>query len=827
MSPLIPDSIFNSLMADYSETAPALEDLQREFTTNLLYLQGQLPTTATPQELYQALAYTIRQFLMPSWVKTTQNYSQNKVKQICYFSTEYTLGSHLANHLVNCNLWEPFQESLKAFNLNLQDLIDQEIEPSLGYGNVAQLPIDELDSLSTLNLPAIAYGIRYEFGSFDQEIYHGWQVEKIDKWLRYGNPWEIARPEATVNVQLGGYTEAYYDQKERYRVRWIPQRCIKGVPYHTPISGYQSHTVNTLILWKAEPIVSYNSQDFNIGDYYGIVQGKPFVELLTKVLYPHDEKIQQKQLRLEQQFFFVSCSLQDMIRNHLATGENLETFHQHYSIQLHDTASAIAIAELMRLFVDEYSLEWEKSWSITRQTFTYLNPTLLPEAQEKWSVGLLGSLLPRHLEIIYEINNRLLIGVRSQYPGDFNKLSRLSLIDETGERYVRMTHLACIGSYAINGISLWQTERLKQSIIPDFYELTPEKFRAISSGITPRRWLVLANPPLAELITYKIGNSWIKNFADLHRLESELDQVEFRLAWRNIKQENKRKLADYIQQNCGITVNTDSIFDILIERIQEYKRQHLNILKIITLYNRIRKHPDGDYVPQTFIFAGKTAPGYVMGKLMIKLIHAVGQVINSDPIIGDRLKVVFIPNVNQTLSQHIYPAADVSEHLAMAGKKAGGIAILKPAFNGALTLGIVDGASEELRHAVGAENFFNFGLSLAEIEVLKAKGYNPWSYYYANESLRESIDQIASGYFSQGDPNLFKTLIDALLYHDEYMVFADYQSYIDCQDKISQTYRDWETWTRMSILNVARLGRFSSDGLVQAYCQNVWNINPV
>ncbi|WRH65711.1 MAG: glycogen/starch/alpha-glucan family phosphorylase [Planktothrix sp. GU0601_MAG3] len=516
-----------------------------------------------------------------------------------------------------------------------------------------------------------------------------------------------------------------------------------------------------------------------------------------------------------------------MIRNHLASGENLETFHQHYSIQLHDTASAIAIAELMRLFIDEYALEWEKSWSITRQTFTYLNPSLLPEAQEKWSVGLLGSLLPRHLEIIYEINNRLLIGVRSQYPGDFQKLSRLSLIDETGERYVRMTHLACLGSYAINGISLWQTERLKQSIIPDFYELTPEKFRAISSGITPRRWLVLANPRLTELITHKIGNSWIKNFADLQGLESELDRLEFRLAWRNIKQENKRNLASYIQKNCGITVNPDSIFDIQIERIQEYKRQHLNILKIITLYNRIRKNPDGDYVPQTFIFAGKTAPGYVMGKLMIKLINAVGQVINSDPIIGDRLKVVFIPNVNQTLSQHIYPAADVSEHLAMAGKKAGGIAILKPAFNGVLTLGIVDGASEELRNAVGAENFFDFGLGLSDIEVLKAKGYNPWSYYHGNESLREGIDQIASGYFSQGDPNLFKTLIDALLYHDEYMVFADYQSYLDCQDKISQTYRNWEIWTRMSILNVARLGSFSSDPIIQNYSENIWQIHPV
>ncbi|VXD23359.1 Glycogen phosphorylase [Planktothrix serta PCC 8927] len=822
-----PDSILNDLMAGDPETAISLEHLQRNFAANLLYLQGKLPTTATPQELYQALAYTIRQLLMPSWVKTTQTDAQNHVKQVCYFSAEYSLGCHLANHLINLNIWEPIQQCLETFNLNLQELIDQEIEPSLGYGNVAQLPVNELDSLSTLNLPAIAYGIHYEFGSFDQEIRNGWQVEKIDKWLRYGNPWEIERPEATVNVKLGGHTEAYYDDQGRYRVRWIGHRCIKGVPYDTPISGYQSQRINTLRLWKAEPIVSLNYQDFNIGDYYGTVLEKPFVELLTKVLYPHDELIQEKQLRLEQQFFLVSCSLQDMIRNHLATGESLDTFYRRYAVQLHDTPSAIAIAELMRLFIDEYALDWEQAWSITRQTFTYLNPTLSPEVQGKWAIGLLGSLLPRHLEIIYEINNRFLIKVRSQYPGDFTKLARLSLIDETGERYVRMAHLACVGSYAINGISLWQTERLKQSIIPDFYELTPEKFRAISSGITPRRWLVLANPRLTELITYKIGNSWIKNLADLHRLEAEMDQVEFRLAWRNIKQENKRQLANYIEQNCGIMVNPDSIFDIQIERIQEYKRQHLNVFKIIALYNQIRKNPDLDYVPQTFIFGGKTAPGYVMGKLMIKLIHAVGQVVNSDPIIGDRLKVVFIPNVTPTLSERIYPAADVSEHLAMAGKKSAGIAILKPAFNGALTMGIVDGASEELRNAVGAENFFDFGLSLPETEALKAKGYNPWSYYHTNESLRESIDQIASGYFSQGDPNLFKTLIDALLYHDEYMIFADYQSYLDCQDQVSKTYRNWEKWTQMSILNVARLGRFSSDEIVQTYCQTIWNINPV
>ncbi|MBD2483440.1 glycogen/starch/alpha-glucan family phosphorylase [Planktothrix sp. FACHB-1365] len=827
MSPSIPDSILNDLIADDPERLGSLDDLQRNFAANLLYLQGQLPTTATPQELYQALAYTIRQLLMPDWVKTIQQDAQNKIKRVCYFSTEYALGCHLANHLINFNLWEPLQQSLEAFNLKLQDLIDQEIQPSLGYGNVSQLPIDQLDSLSTLNLPAIAYGIRYEFGVFDQEIHQGWQVEKVDKWLRYGNPWEIARPEAMVEVKLGGHTEAYYDEQGRYRVRWISPRRIKGVPYDTPISGYQSHRINTLRLWKAEPIVSLNYQDFNIGDYYGTVQGKPYVELLTKVLYPHDEPIQEKQLRLEQQFFFVSCSLQDMIRYHLATEKTLDTFDQDYTVQLHDTPSAIAIAELMRLLIDEYGLEWEQAWSITRQTFTYVNPTLLPELQEKWPIGLLGSLLPRHLEIIYEINNRFLINIRSQYPADFGKLARLSLIDETGERYVRMTHLACVGSYAINGISNWQTKRLQQAIIPDFYELSPEKFRTISSGITPRRWLVLANPNLTHLITSKIGNSWIKNLTNLHRLEAELDQPEFRLAWRNIKQENKQQLANYIEENCGIKVNPDSIFDIQIERIQEYKRQHLNILKIITLYNRIRNNPNGDYVPQTFIFGGKTAPGYVMGKLMIKLIHAVGQVVNSDSIIGDRLKVVFIPNVNITLSQRIYPAADVSEHLAMAGKKAGGLAILKPALNGALTMGIVDGASAELRHAVGEENLFDFGLNLPETEALKAKGYNPWSYYHGNENLRQCIDQIASGYFSQDDPNLFKTLIDALLYHDEYMLFADYQSYIDCQDQVSKTYRDWEKWTRMSILNVARLGRFSSDAIVQTYSENIWQIHPV
>ncbi|CAD5979019.1 Glycogen phosphorylase [Planktothrix tepida] len=827
MNPLSPDSIVSDLMAVDPQTTLSLDDLQRKFAANLLYLQGQLPTTATPQELYQALAYTIRQVLMPDWVKTIQQDAQNKVKRVCYFSTEYALGCHLANHLINFNLWEPLQQSLEAFNLKLQDLIDQEIQPSLGYGNVSQLPIDQLDSLSTLNLPAIAYGIRYEFGVFDQEIHQGWQVEKVDKWLRYGNPWEIARPEAMVEVKLGGHTEAYYDEQGRYRVRWISLRRIKGVPYDTPISGYQSHRINTLRLWKAEPIVSLNYQDFNLEDYYGTVQGKPYVELLTKVLYPHDEPIQEKQLRLEQQFFFVSCSLQDMIRHHLATGKTLDTFDQSYTIQLHDTPSAIAIAELMRLLIDEYGLEWEQAWSITRQTFTYVNPTLLPELQEKWPIGLLGSLLPRHLEIIYEINNRFLINIRSQYPGDFSKLAKLSLIDETGERYVRMTHLACVGSYAINGISNWQTERLQQAIIPDFYELSPEKFRTISSGITPRRWLVLANSNLTHLITSKIGNSWIKNLTDLHRLEAELDQPEFRLAWRKIKEENKQQLASYIKLNCGIKVNPDSIFDIQIERIQEYKRQHLNILKIITLYNRIRKNPNGDYVPQTFIFGGKTAPGYVMGKLMIKLIHAVGQVVNSDSIIGDRLKVVFIPNVNITLSQRIYPAADVSEHLAMAGKKAGGLAILKPALNGALTMGIVDGASAELRHAVGEENFFDFGLNLPETEALKAKGYNPWSYYHGNENLRQCIDQIASGYFSQGDPNLFKTLIDALLYHDEYMLFADYQSYMDCQDQVIQTYQNWEKWTRMSILNVARLGRFSSDAIVQTYSENIWHIHPV
>lgn len=810
MSSFIPDSIFNHIIAD-STTALSPERLKQTIAETLFYGKGKLPSTVTPQDLYQAVAYTVRQGLMGNWLKTNQLYQQNHIKTICYFSTEYLFGCQLATHLVNLNLGESIQTVIEAFGVNLADVINQEIEPSLGYSFLGQLPVHDLDALATLNVPAIGYGIRYEFGTFDQEIHHGWQVEVVDKWLRYGNPWEIVRPEASVEVKLGGHTEAYYDQNNRYRVRWIPSRTMKAVPYDIPISGYQSQTVNTLRLWKAEPTISYNSQDFNIGDYYGTVQNKPLAELITKVLYPTDEPTQGKHLRLEQQFFFVSASLQDMIRNHLLAGESLDIFHQRYTVQLHDSQPAIAIAELMRLFVDEQGMEWEQAWSITRQTFSYTNPTLSYDNLEKWGVGFLGSLLPRHLEIIYEINNRFLISIRSQYAGDFGKLARLSLIDEMGERFVRMSHLAVLGSYSVQGISLWQSQQLRESIFPDFYECCPEKFNLKTRGITPRRWLVAANPRLTQLIQQKLGDSWIKNLEELRGLEGEIDNFEFRIAWRQVKQENKRALAAYIEQYFNIKLNPDSLFEVQADRIHESKRQRLNILHLITRYNRLKKNPNLDEVPRTVILCGKAAPGSFMGKLMIKLIHSVAEVINQDQEIGDRLKVVFIPNLNITLKQRLYPVADLSEHLVMAGKEASAIEQLKLSLNGALTIGVREGAIAEIRTAVGAENCFGFGLTLSEVEQLKSKGYNPWSYYHSNEFLREIIDQMASGYFSKGDPNLFKALVDSLLYHDEYMVFADYQSYVDTQDQVSKTYRDWEKWTRMSILNVARLGGFSSD----------------
>ncbi len=681
--------------------------------------------------------------------------------------------------------------------------------------------------LATLEIPAIGYGIRYEFGIFDQEIQDGWQVEIADKWLRLGNPWEIPRPEAAVEVKFGGYSEAYTDEQGRYRVRWHPHQVVKGVPYDTPIPGYKVNTANTLRLWKAEAPESFNFQTFNIGDYYGAVNEKVFSENITKVLYPNDEQIQGKQLRLEQQYFFVSCSLQDIIRLHLEAGRSLENLHDKFALQLNDTHPSIGIAELMRLLVDEHKMDWEQAWHITENAFAYTNHTLLPEALERWSLNLFGSLLPRHLEIIYEINRRFLDEVSAKYPGDTARLARLSLIEEGGGKSVRMAHLACVGSHAINGVAALHTQLLKQDVLHDFYELWSDKFNNKTNGVTPRRWMVLSNPRLTSLITRKIGDNWIQHLEELKHLEAFVDDPEFRREWRQIKQDIKRDLATYIQQQNGIVVNPESLFDIQVKRLHEYKRQHLNLLYIITLYNQIKHNPDIDITPRTFIFGGKSAPSYYMAKLIIKLINSVAEVVNHDPDMRERIKVVFLADYNVRLGQRVYPAADLSEQISTAGKEASGTGNMKFALNGALTIGTLDGANVEIREEAGAENFFLFGLTAAEVHALKARGYNPWDYYHSNPRLKEAIDLIAAGHFSHGDPDLFRPLVDSLLNRDDYLLLADYQSYIDCQEQVSQAYRDQENWTRMSILNTARMGKFSSDRAIREYCQDIWHASPV
>lgn len=827
MNPTVETSQLENVGLEDDRTGLSVETLKRAIADNLFYLQGKFPAIATKNDFYMALAYTVRDRLLHRWLNTIQTLDKKGVKIIGYLSAEFLMGPQLGNNLINLGIYDQVRQAVTEGGLELDNLIEQEEEPGLGNGGLGRLAACFLDSLATLNIPAVGYGIRYEFGIFDQEIRDGWQVETTDKWLRFGNPWEIGRPEAAVEVKFGGHTEAYIDEKGWYRVRWIPHNLVKGIPYDTPIPGYRTNTTNTLRLWKAEAPESFDFQAFNVGDYYGAINAKVISENITKVLYPNDEQIGGKQLRLEQQFFFVSCSLQDIIRIQLSTENNLDNLQNKFALQLNDTHPSIAIAELMRLLVDEHQMDWEKAWDITQNTFSFTNHTLLPEALERWPLSLFARLLPRHLEIIYEINHRFLDEVRIKFPNDPDRVRWMSLIDETGERYVRMANLACVGSHAINGVAELHTKLLKETVLRDFYEFFPEKFNNKTNGVTPRRWMVLSNPRLTNLIARKIGDNWIKHQEDLKKLEAFVEDAEFRQQWRQIKHEIKRDLAAYIHERIGITVNPESLFDIQVKRIHEYKRQHLNVLHIITLYNRIKHNPDIDITPRTFIFGGKAAPGYQMAKLIIKLINSVADVVNYDSDVRDRLKVVFLPDYNVKFSQRVYPAADLSEQISTAGKEASGTGNMKFSMNGALTIGTLDGANIEIRGEVGGENFFLFGLTVGEVEALKARGYNPWDYYHSNAQLQAVIDLIASGHFSHGDTNLFKPLLDSLLHQDQYMLFADYQSYVDCQERVSQVYRDRENWTRLSTLNVARMGKFSSDRAIREYCHDIWKVEPI
>jgi len=804
-----------------------VSSLKRSFLYNLFYAQGKFSTIATKTDYYMALSLSVRQRLLQRWISTAATYTKHGSRTVAYLSAEFLLGPHLGNNLVNLNIIPEARQAMAELGLNLDELLEREEEPGLGNGGLGRLAACYVDSLASLEIPALGYGIRYEFGIFEQDIQDGWQVERTDKWLRSGNPWEIIRPEWAVEVRLGGHTERYVDEFGRYRVRWIPFQVIRGVPYDTPILGYRTNTANTLRLWTAEAPESFNFQAFNSGDYIRAVQAKISSENLSKVLYPNDDLSQGKQLRLMQQIFFVSCSLQDMMR--ILKGQDIAVrdFHKKFAIQLNDTHPAIAVAELMRLLIDDYLLAWDEAWSITQQTFGYTNHTLLPEALERWPISLFNDLLPRHLELIYEINYRFLNEVRIKFPDDQARLARMSLIDESGPRYVRMAHLACVGSHAINGVAALHTELLKMDVLHDFNEMYPEKFSNKTNGVTPRRFLVLSNPGLTELITEKIGDGWIRHLDQLSKLESYADDPDFQKRWQEIKYANKVRLAAYIQKHNNITVDPHSMFDIVAKRFHEYKRQHLKILHVITLYNRLKANPDMEITPRTFMFGGKAAPGYFMAKLIIKLINSVADVVNRDPDVRDRLKVVFLKNFNVKFAQKMYPAANLSEQISTAGKEASGTGNMKFAMNGALTVGTLDGANVEIREEVGADNFFLFGLTAEEVYALKAKGYTPQDYYQGNAELKLAIDRIASGFFSNGDPELFKPLINNLMNHDPYLVFVDYTSYIGCQDRVDAAFRDVTHWTRMSILNVARIGKFSSDRAIADYAREIWNVEPV
>jgi starch phosphorylase len=812
--------------SDDVRTGLGVDALKRAYEEKLLYVLGRFPKVATRNDRYLALALAVRDRLMDRWMRSGETYYRTSARTVCYLSAEYLLGPHLANNLLNLGMLDEARQAAEELGLDFDALLDQEEEPGLGNGGLGRLAACYMDSLATLQVPAIGYGIRYEFGIFDQVIRDGWQVEITDKWLHLGNPWEVAHPEIAFEVGLGGTTEWYEDETGRGRVRWIPERVVRGEAYDTPILGYRVGNTNLLRLWRAEATESFDFQAFNLGDYWGAVEEKVRSETISKVLYPNDEPAAGQRLRLAQQHFFVSCSLQDMIRLHLQTVSDVRGLDVRFAAQLNDTHPAVAVPELMRLLLDVHGLGWDEAWEITRRTFAYTNHTLLPEALETWGVELFGSLLPRHIQIVYEINRRFLDEVRERFPGDEERAQRMSLIDEGGSRSVRMAHLASVGSHTINGVAALHTDLLKRYVLRDFQEMWPDKIRNVTNGVTPRRFVALVNPGLSDLVTEAIGDGWLRDLDQLRQLEPLAEDASFREKWRRVKGANKEALAAEIEQRAGVIVDPASLFDVHVKRIHEYKRQHLNVLHAITLYHRLKRDPGLDLPPRTVIFAGKAAPGYFMAKRIIKLIHAVGAVVNGDPEVRGRLRVAFLPDYNVKNCQRIFPAADLSEQISTAGKEASGTGNMKFALNGALTIGTLDGANVEIREAVGEKNFFLFGLTVDGVQGVRAAGYHPGEYYGADPELRAALDGIAAGDFSDGDREIFRPLVDNLLHDDPFLVLADYRSYVDAQGEVESAWRDEERWTRAAILNVARSGRFSSDRSIYEYCRDIWTVAP-
>jgi len=783
-------------------------------------------STVNEQDAYNALAMAIRDRLIRRWLRTQRQYREHDAKRVYYLSLEYLMGRLLGNALNNLRFYEECAKILDGLGYRLDEVREIEHDMGLGNGGLGRLAACFLDSMATENLPAYAYGIRYEYGIFDQRIENGYQVEVPDNWLSYRNPWEVIRPELTYRVRFGGAVQKAHLRNGETIYNWVDTDDVLAVAYDIPVPGYANKVVNNLRLWQSKSTQDVDFKSFQRGDYISAMRKKANSEAISKFLYPNDDNYTGKLLRLKQQYFFVCATLQDIIRIHKRQHKDLADFPEKIAVQLNDTHPSIAIAELMRILLDEERMPWELAWDIVRRTFAYTNHTVMAEALEKWPVSMMQNLLPRHVQIIYDINQRFLDDVRKSYPGDVERQRRMSIIEEGPEKRIRMSHLAIVGSFAVNGVAELHTRILKEKIFPDFNEFFPGKFVNITNGITQRRWLQKANPMLSEVITSRIGDRWAVDLFELKRLEEFARDEEFAEAWMSAKWSNKHALAGYIKGTMGVEVDVNSIFDVQVKRIHEYKRQLLNVLHVIALYNHIRDNPKAEFTPRTVLFAGKAAPGYAMAKLIIKLINSVAETINEDPATKDILKVLFLRNYSVSLAERMIPAADLSEQISTAGTEASGTGNMKLALNGALTMGTLDGANIEMARDVGRENMFIFGHTESEIEDMRRKGYRPTDVLENDERLRRTVDMIREDYFNWREPGIFKPIVDSLLESDRFFVLADFDPYFSAQREAARLFKDKAEWTRRSILNAARMGRFSSDRTVAEYSEKIWGIEP-
>jgi starch phosphorylase len=797
--------------------------MRRSFLDHVRYSRGKNYETSTAHDRFMALSLAVRDRLADRWVKTARTYYEQDAKRAYYLSAEYLLGRALGNNLLNLGMHEAAAESMREVGVDLTNLLEMEPDAGLGNGGLGRLAACFLDSLATLGYPGMGYGIRYEFGIFTQDIVDGYQVERADEWLKFGNPWEIVRPEKAVPVRFFGRVEHHQGPDGRPMARWVGGKTVIGVPYDTPIAGFQNNTVNTLRLWQARASEEFDLLLFNAGDYERSVVEKNDSEVISKVLYPNDAFQAGKELRLKQQYFFVACSIADIVRRYLKNHSDFRDFPNKAAIQLNDTHPAIGVAELMRVLVDEKRLLWDEAWGITQAVFGYTNHTLLAEAMEKWPATLFERLLPRHLEIIYEINQRFLRQVQIRYPYDQEKMRRMSLVEEGAEKKIRMAHLAVVGSHSVNGVAALHTDLLRRDVMTDFAAMYPERFNNKTNGVTPRRWLAWCNPRLSKLITSRIGDGWATDLDQLRKLEPHAEDAEFRKAFREVKRANKVDLSQHLRELRPVQLNPDAIFDVQIKRLHEYKRQLLNAIHIVALWMKARRDPSSIVHPRAFIFGAKAAPGYHLAKLTIRLINGIAEVVNSDAGTTG-LQVIFAPNYRVSLAERIIPAADVSEQISTAGMEASGTGNMKLMLNGALTLGTLDGANVEIRDAVGDENFFLFGLTADEVIARKREGYRPRDVYNQHLELREALDLISTGFFSPEDKHLFKPLVDSLLDEDRYLVLADFPSYMAKQEEVVRAYQDPDSWARKCIINVARGGIFSSDRTINQYAEEIWRI---